>query len=342
MVSPSRRLATVALASVVLFLGLGIAPAMAGTASSFVNKVNSARASQGRDPVQVYWDLTDDARAHARNMMKRGEVFANPKIGSVTTGWNALGEVVGVGPSVGLLFDAFMKSSSSRSTILGSSYNYIGVGAVTDENGIIWVAMILMNGPDGLVDPPPAATTTTTSTIAPPSTPPTTKSPAATTTTHQPSATTAAPPAAIAETEQPSATAEPFASSTTQALLPTPDSEPPSPTTSTATLALRGASSTTTTTAQASDGGKDPLDSTGTAGSGEDRGILTGGLVAFGLIAFAGGGLILFSRTGRDGRTSGAAPVEPTTTTALETCTSCGLVFDQQKRSRCPKCGAPA
>ena len=62
--------------------------------------------------------------------------------------------------------------------------------------------------------------------------------------------------------------------------------------------------------------------------------------MVFGLIAFAGGGLILFSRTGKEGRTAEADAVQPTYATAFETCTRCGLVFDQRKRSGCPKCGA--
>ena len=52
-------------------------------------------------------------------------------------------------------------SSKARSTILGS-YNYIGVGAVTDSDGILWVSMIFMKGDEGLVDDPPSGTTSTT------------------------------------------------------------------------------------------------------------------------------------------------------------------------------------
>ena len=40
-----------------------------------------------------------------------------PNLGSVTTGWKALGENVGVGPDVSSLFDAFMGSSAHRSNI---------------------------------------------------------------------------------------------------------------------------------------------------------------------------------------------------------------------------------
>ena len=157
-----RRLATVALATSVLSVGLGAAPASAGDESSLVNKVNSARKANGKAPLQVYWDLTDDARAHSKRMRDKGELFHNPNLGRVTTGWKALGENVGVGPNIDLLFDAFMGSSAHRSNILGG-YNYIGLGVATDD-GKVWVTIIFMLGPDDLLDPDPTTTTTTTTT----------------------------------------------------------------------------------------------------------------------------------------------------------------------------------
>ena len=170
----------------VLFVFLvGIPAASAGDSGSLVSKINSARSSAGKPRLTVYWDLTDDARAHAKKMMKQGKVFTNPSISSATSGWKALGQVVGVGPSVGPLFDAFMASSKHRNTILGG-YNYVGVGVATGDDGKIWVSIIFMLGPDGLVESTTTttrspATTTTTTTKAPSST--------ATATTQAPSST---------------------------------------------------------------------------------------------------------------------------------------------------------
>ena len=214
-----RRTLTIGLATALLSMSLGIAPAMAGSESSFVNKVNSARSARGKAPMQVYWDLTDDARAHSKRMMDKGEIFHNPNLGSVTTGWKALGENVGVGPSVDLLFDAFMGSSAHRSNILGS-YNYIGVGVKTDDAGLLWVTMIFMLGPDDLLDPP--GTTTTTTTTQPPSTTTTTQPPSTTTTTQPPSTTTTTQPPSTTTTTQP-----PSTTTTTQPPSTTTTTQPP-------------------------------------------------------------------------------------------------------------------
>jgi hypothetical protein len=207
-----RRSTTVVLATALLSLGLGVAPAIAGAEGDFVKKINSARASNGKAPVQVYWDLTDDARRHSKKMMERGEIFHNSNLGSVTTGWKALGENVGVGPSVNLLFDAFMQSSAHRKNILGG-YNYVGVGVAIESDSLMWVTMIFMLGPDDLLDPPDTTTTTTTTTTQPPATTTTTTTrppTATTTTTTQPPATTTTtttrPPTATTTTQPPSTT----------------------------------------------------------------------------------------------------------------------------------------
>ena len=129
-------------------------------------------------------------------MAKEQRVYNLPNIGGVTSGWKSLAQVVGVGPDVNAIFNSFM--NTYRSTITGSSYNYIGVGTATDDNDILWVVMIFMNGPDGLVDDPPDETTTTTSTTKPPTN--TTKPPSTTSTTS-----TTAPPS----NETPPTTASP-------------------------------------------------------------------------------------------------------------------------------------
>lgn len=67
---------------------------------------------------------------------------------------------------------AFMGSSSHRANILNSQFNYVGAGVKEDSTGVLWVSVIFMAGPDGLVDPPSTTTTTlppsTTTTTQPP------------------------------------------------------------------------------------------------------------------------------------------------------------------------------
>ena len=199
-----RRVLVVGLATAMLSIGLSIAPALASPESSLLSKINAERAANGKEPLQVYWDLRDDARIHAKNMRDAQQVYNQPNLNEVTDVWFTLAESVGVGASVAGIMDAFMASSSHRSSILNSGFNYIGAGVAEDDNGILWVDVIFMGGPDDLLDPPPTTTTTqppaTTTTTQPPATTTTTQPPGSTTTTTQPTTTTTQPPGSTTTT----------------------------------------------------------------------------------------------------------------------------------------------
>ncbi|MGI9642703.1 MAG: CAP domain-containing protein [Acidimicrobiia bacterium] len=198
-----RRVLTLALTSTVLVAGLAI-PAHAGPEGTLVSRINSSRAAAGKAPLQTYWDLTDDARAHASAMRSKGSIYHSSNLAGVTSGWEKLGENVGVGVDANSLHDGFMASSSHRSNILGD-YNYVGVGVKADDDGLIWVTVIFMRAAPGLngggeTTTTTVAPTTTTTTVPPPADPsPSTPSdpvPETTTTT----TTTGAPKASRANT----------------------------------------------------------------------------------------------------------------------------------------------
>lgn len=179
----SYRYLVTLMAVAVMVVGMAI-PAHAGPEGTLVSRINSSRAASGLAPLETYWDLTDDARAHSGAMMDRGEIYHSASLGSVTGVWQALGENVGMGVDIGALHNAFMNSSSHRANILGN-YNYVGVGVKTDGAGVHWVTVIFMKAAAGL-----NGGTTTTTTQAPVTT---TTVPATTTTTMpapQPVATT--------------------------------------------------------------------------------------------------------------------------------------------------------
>ena len=242
-----RRVLVVGLATAMLSIGLSIAPALASPESSLLSKINAERAANGKEPLQVYWDLRDDARIHAKNMRDAQQVYNQPNLNEVTDVWFTLAESVGVGASVAGIMDAFMASSSHRSSILNSGFNYIGAGVAEDDNGILWVDVIFMGGPDDLLDPPPTTTTTqppaTTTTTQPPATTTTTQPPGSTTTTTQPpgsTTTTTQPPATTTTTQPPGST--------------TTTTKPPGSTTTT----TQPPGSTTTTTLPPGDGEAPP------------------------------------------------------------------------------------
>lgn len=158
---------------VAILLIVGIAPgAFAASEDSLLSKLNAERSSRGLGTLASHWDLVDDAESHSHRMMDADDLHHNPNLGSVTTGWLALGENVGLGPSVNSIHTAFMNSPAHRGNILGD-FTHVGIGAVRESENKLWVTVVFMKAAD--------APTTTTTTTAPP------------TSTTQPT-TTAAPP----------------------------------------------------------------------------------------------------------------------------------------------------
>jgi hypothetical protein len=147
------RILSTVLSVAVGALGVSAAPALATPEGQFISKINATRAADGLPPLEVYWDLSDDAEAHSRTMMEQDHLHHNPNLAHVTSGWEALAENVGVGPDPARLHEAFMASDGHRRNILGN-YNYVGVGVVRESETKIWVTVVFMRGPEGLVSPP--------------------------------------------------------------------------------------------------------------------------------------------------------------------------------------------
>lgn len=146
-----RRIVAVTLL-VLGLIGLPAGSALASDATKeaeFISLINDERTSRGLSELIPYWDLTDDAWAHSDRMAAAGDIWHNPDLGTVTSGWYALGENVGMGPTVGSLHTAFMDSAGHRANVLGD-YNYVGVGVTVDEYGTIFVTVVFMRGPAGL------------------------------------------------------------------------------------------------------------------------------------------------------------------------------------------------
>ncbi len=175
----------------------GLASASSTDESSMVALINAERTARGMNSLEVYWDLVDDARVWTASMISDGYISHSPNLANATTGWSTLGENVGVGPNVDRLHRAFMDSPGHRDNILGN-YNYIGIGADRAPDGNLYITVVFMLGPSGLVGSPSTTTTPPTTTIAPSAgaTTTTTTAPAAatspTTSTTQPKTASAA------------------------------------------------------------------------------------------------------------------------------------------------------
>lgn len=168
-------------ATVAMVLGIVAVPALAAPEGTLISRINGARAGAGLAPLEQYWDLTDDARAHTDAMIGAGHIYHNPGLAGVTGVWEKLGENVGVGIDADSLHDAFMASSGHRANILGD-FNYVGVGVKSDADGLMWVTVIFMKAPPGLNGGETTTTAPPTTTV-PPAEPPSAAVPESTTPT---------------------------------------------------------------------------------------------------------------------------------------------------------------
>jgi hypothetical protein len=154
------------LVAILLLTGLVAAPvgALDGTShlaasadqltfeAQFLDLINEERVAEGLGALARLPVLVEGARGQAQAIEEAGYLFHNPNLAAVTTGWYALGENVGYGPTVEALHQAFMDSPGHRANVLKDTYNYGGVGVVIDSNNVIWVAIVFMYGPEGLAE----------------------------------------------------------------------------------------------------------------------------------------------------------------------------------------------
>lgn len=134
-------LAAVAAAIAAMLLAPGGAVASPSQESDFVSRINSERSARGLGSVAVKSDLVAVARAWSDHMAAAGAISHDPDLPDKVSGWTALGDNVGKGPTVSSIHNAFMESSAHRSVILDSRFNQVGVG-VTQSGDILYVTEV--------------------------------------------------------------------------------------------------------------------------------------------------------------------------------------------------------
>jgi uncharacterized protein YkwD len=211
------RIATRA-AATTLGLALAVALAVAGAlpaqGQGYVssdetkvhNMVNSTRTKKGLAPLARRDELVKMARDQADRMEAKGDIFHNVDLGGTITrlglGWLRVGENVGMGPDVDLIYGALLKSPKHYENIVRPDYNTMGIGVVDGDDGLRYVVQVFANvtgaavaaAPKKAATPPPAA----------PKAPPAPPAPAYTAPAHVRAAPTA-PPAAPKPTAKPKA-----------------------------------------------------------------------------------------------------------------------------------------
>jgi len=186
--------------------------------TTFSTLLNGLRTSLNLGSFTVDPQLSDIARAWSVQMADSGVMSHNPALVTQATNWAKLGENVGWGGAVNQIFDALVASPVHMRNMSDPEFTRIGVGTVTDAQGVVWTTHVFMRPKASapVAAPRVAATPTTTAparAVNPSTAPPTSRlAPAPTTAvtrgtaavpvtappTTVPSATTLAPAPAVA------------------------------------------------------------------------------------------------------------------------------------------------
>lgn len=121
-----------------LALPSGTAIATSGQERSLHGMIDRAREARGLSSLNLSEQLSRRAHRHSEEMADSGTLFHSCLSCSGRRAPSAIGENVGVGPSLQAIHDALMDSSSHRDNILGSAYERVGVGIVR-RGDRLWV-----------------------------------------------------------------------------------------------------------------------------------------------------------------------------------------------------------
>jgi peptidoglycan hydrolase-like protein with peptidoglycan-binding domain len=133
----------IAVCGAIVMGGLAATPAYAdgGDSSAYLNRLNAERTAHGLPALAADGDLTAVAQQWAAHMAATGVLAHNPQLATQVTGWHAVGENVGDGPTVADLDAAFWASPEHRANILDPTYDDIGVGSARGD-GVLWISVV--------------------------------------------------------------------------------------------------------------------------------------------------------------------------------------------------------
>ncbi|HEX4903179.1 MAG TPA: CAP domain-containing protein [Acidimicrobiales bacterium] len=107
------------------------------------SKISGSRWYAGRAPLPFHDVLGDGATGWSGHMAWLGDLQHHPDLGSeaakVDATWGGVAEIVGRGPDIATVHDAFMRSPAHREKIMGD-WDWVGVGIV-ESGGQLWVTV---------------------------------------------------------------------------------------------------------------------------------------------------------------------------------------------------------
>lgn len=111
--------------------------------SDFVARLNAERSASGLSTLAVDGELTAITRRWSERMSNEDVLYHNPNLKrEVSQPWKRLAENVGYGANTGEVHGAFMSSPGHKANILDSGMDRVGVGAVVNDAGRLWVTEV--------------------------------------------------------------------------------------------------------------------------------------------------------------------------------------------------------
>lgn len=113
---------------------------VAGAESDFASRINSYRAANGLPALSRDGSLNSYARNWAERLAANGGL-SHSNLSALIPPWSGAGENVGVGGSVGAIFDALV-ASSGHATNMRGEFTHMGIGVYRDASGALWTAHV--------------------------------------------------------------------------------------------------------------------------------------------------------------------------------------------------------
>jgi hypothetical protein len=133
------------------------AAALTSDEQYFLTQINALRASRGLAPLQVDGNMTALAADHTAEMAAAGRLYHTSGLSSgVTGGWTKLGENVGFGSNLELIWNAFVNSPTHYANLVDPEFTHVGV-AVVPAGGVLWTTHRFVARGGGAVEEPPPA-----------------------------------------------------------------------------------------------------------------------------------------------------------------------------------------
>lgn len=101
--------------------------------------------------------VVDGFAQAAAERLAAGQDLVHSDLSPLLGRCSAAGEVIGFGPDVGLVMQAFAKSPTHWTVIRDGKWNAMGTGSYLDGSGRLWVAVVFCTLPGGPASPPPTA-----------------------------------------------------------------------------------------------------------------------------------------------------------------------------------------